>query len=571
MRNEAVKNIRLMDRVHKVVGKETGQIEIYAVPMELINNLDVPVDEGHVEDIASSMKSESQIKGAGTGQLSPILLGGNAGWNQFEIIDGFHREAALRKIGADVIYATIRPDCTRETVIDLRITTAQTHKTVEFARIVEWAEEAWSLTPWADKIAAKQAFWLGMSGSSGKRMNLSPEVLDEIATWIKIKTEAWRTTAGRVFNNLSTARLADPTLIKKARERKGGSKLEAITPQHLQTLVRVLPNNFHIQKVVADYAVTNKLTAERTRYAALTVVRAKTPEEAQRILESEGWKTYEPVYTSYVSAPEVIPIDDTDKKALQKRFFEDEMEIAKLTIELAVTTGRHNPPILATDNNNDEAVERGENSKRVTGTLDLERAVPRAFTWTTDEEHSAALHLLGAKTKIAMELHRKFNYIDIDMLDDIASEAILGIVKAAHEGTLRDDFKNPEALYRLLRKEFNLRIIDCVRKQHGVRGKNRGKVHLVKLPETDREEELLGAAQNEFGEFEEADKIKVQLEDVKSVLYKLGTEARRALVLRLWFNLSDRTIAEIMGKDEDTIGTTLVQVKNRIRQLLNLE
>ena len=60
------------------------------VPLALINDKDVPVNEENLELIGTQLDDEAEHKGT-DGQIQPVMLGLVEGFNQLEIIDGFHR------------------------------------------------------------------------------------------------------------------------------------------------------------------------------------------------------------------------------------------------------------------------------------------------------------------------------------------------------------------------------------------------------------------------------------------------------------------------------------------------
>lgn len=119
----------------RVVKRREGGLIDAMVPLPLVYREDVPVDQPHVSDLVDSIGREAQL-GSGTGQLIPVLLGSIPNFPQFPIVDGFHRVAALYELKRDDVYATVRPYCTWEHVVDLRILAATTHRSVRFSRLI---------------------------------------------------------------------------------------------------------------------------------------------------------------------------------------------------------------------------------------------------------------------------------------------------------------------------------------------------------------------------------------------------------------------------------------------------
>ena len=224
-----------IEQLEKINEREGGLFEAY-VPLDLINQQDVAVDNAHVLELAESMRNQSKIHG--TGQLSPVLLGLYLGQEKYEIIDGFHRIPAIKLAGSEFVYATIKPDCTREDIIDLRIVSASSHNKVKFSRIIEWVKEAWETTPWANNINVYSAFIINVINNRGtghwKDGNeLNDEDVRDIKEWVQRKCEQWDINPRFVGQYLKTAHAADPELVKVARERTSAKKLEVITPSHL--------------------------------------------------------------------------------------------------------------------------------------------------------------------------------------------------------------------------------------------------------------------------------------------------------------------------------------------------
>src|SRR3989344_4490382 len=162
------------EQVTIVNKREGGLVEAY-VPISLIYTQDVPVDASHVQELADSIAKEAKSRpGLRTGQLSPVLLAEVEEFDQLPIIDGFHRVPALKLLGSQEVYATIRPESSWEEIVDLRILAATTHRAVRFSRLVEWIEEAWQYSPWSEKIKAAQAFQLRfIKTMTGTRIGLT--------------------------------------------------------------------------------------------------------------------------------------------------------------------------------------------------------------------------------------------------------------------------------------------------------------------------------------------------------------------------------------------------------------
>ncbi len=95
---------------------------------------DVPVDLLHVKGLADSIMSR--------GQLNPVIVREETK----EVIDGFHRIAAMKELGFKEVECVLTP-CDDEGFWDFRIIQASLHKNVTFARAIDWIEEVFRRSP----------------------------------------------------------------------------------------------------------------------------------------------------------------------------------------------------------------------------------------------------------------------------------------------------------------------------------------------------------------------------------------------------------------------------------------
>lgn len=287
----------IFDQVEIVGEREGGLIECY-VPIRLICTEDVPVNDEHVTQLASSIEDEASKSVNGTGQLTPVLLGKIEDESQLRIIDGFHRTAALKNAGVEKIYATVK-ESTWDEVIDLRILTARTHKVVQFARIVEWVNDSWNRTPWSDRLDATQAFVLYNDHNvTGRRSGISTEEASEVREWVKNKCIQWKVSSTSIYDHLSVASVADPQLVNEARSSSRGDLLEHITPGHLKVIAKKLPYKFDIQRLVASTATARNLSIPETRSVVSKVSKCETFDEARAKIELINWSTLIPEYSA---------------------------------------------------------------------------------------------------------------------------------------------------------------------------------------------------------------------------------------------------------------------------------
>jgi hypothetical protein len=334
----------LMSKVDLYNERDGGLIE-GMVPAELIRYDDVPVEENHVRELADSMAGEMS-KGTIGGQLSPVLLGEVPGSDKFYIIDGFHRAAANVLLGNDRMFCTIRPNTSEEEILDLRILTANTHTSVSFARIYEWVSDAWGKSPWSDKINASQAFSLAgnakVAVKSGRNLGLTPEEATEIREWAADKCEKWHVSIGNVYTVMSTAQVADPDLVKRARPRRSGHELPTLTPQHLSVIAKANPYNYAKQRLLADVATSQNLTVDEVKKVVDHLGEIIDIEDVQLTIEHTDWKNLLKKPDRKKKAPPTTSSENfilPETRGFRRELLLSEIRIAKLAIENSVLRG----------------------------------------------------------------------------------------------------------------------------------------------------------------------------------------------------------------------------------------
>ena len=196
----------------------------------------------------------------------------------FELIDGFHRVAAMQELGFDSVECIITP-CDDETFWDLRIMSASLHKSVAFARAVDWVEECFRVSPWASRY--KSAYTL----FAASRQNKS----DEAKSWIAEKSQKWGLAPQTVEGWLYTKESLAPEVLRDAIHPP--STGDAVSPTHLRRIADELPNRPELQKQVLNKAQTEGLSTSQTEAVARAVRRAPDTEIAQNILSQPVSRT----------------------------------------------------------------------------------------------------------------------------------------------------------------------------------------------------------------------------------------------------------------------------------------
>lgn len=518
-----------------IVSKRDGGLVEAMVPINLVYREDVPVDQAHVTDLADSMRREAGVDSR-TGQLSPVLLGEILNFSQFPIIDGFHRVAALSELQRQEVFATLRPNCTWEDVVDLRILAATTHRSVRFSRLIEWVAEAWSFSQWADRIRVSQAFNLKVSPTmTGERLGLKSEEIEEIKEWVDRKSEQWHISHNSLYNHLTIANIAAPDLVREARERKGGHKLEALTPQHLGAIARLLPHRHDLQRMVASVTTDLKLTVPRARALATAVATAKDEVTARRVIDTATWTKIVPVYSP--------------SRERQLRRAEGVNLNPELVDEFYKSQRETNPHDTESINSSVKDVTLGPEEMVVTPELETSVNGKRL----TDEQ---TLHIMEVMDrtgpKVQSYLYKKFG-LQLDESEDIISEAVLRTFAKIKAGKF--EYKGDIPL-----RGWTYRVA--------------GRIAI------DRHRTAI-AQERAFAEVErkrqakEQDGAILQVEEelveqlTKGSLPFLTEDQRRVIVLRDVFHTQIVDIAKILVSSEDAIKKLLFRARGRTRQLIS--
>lgn len=253
--------------------------------------LDVPVEREHVEDLAESfLKDGDQLIPGLVRQRHQPLDG-----KDIDVIDGFHRteariflvEKGLSERRTVTCVVLDESECDDEKMYDLRILSAATHKGVRFARVVEWINSAFTVTPWIEKINVYQAFVLTANDSSGRQLGLTPQEAEKIKEWARKKARAWHTTVARIGSDLVTTVGIDPHLLKDVREGSRGGTSGLLTPAHLDSLRQHLPFRYDLQWQVARVAKEYQLPTYVTEQLAYQVAQAEDDSAIEEILRRD--------------------------------------------------------------------------------------------------------------------------------------------------------------------------------------------------------------------------------------------------------------------------------------------
>lgn len=277
----------------EVTGTREGGIVDCWVPVDLIDREEVPVKKEWAESLAKEMREIAQEKG-GTGQLSPVILGLIEGEDNLKIIDGFHRDAALKMNGEERVYSAVQLT-DWDGLYDVRIFTAKDHAHVRFSRVVQWIREVWGHSGLSDKMTLEQAILLYRFDTPGSNLGLDGADVNTAKTWVARKEQQWDMAAMTIHAHLKVAETVDPKLVHSTREKKNGDILEAPTQAILKIFANLIPDNFELQNLVMDSAMANNLKGPQVK-ALCEIIKDQELNEASQELSVVDFDELQPSY-----------------------------------------------------------------------------------------------------------------------------------------------------------------------------------------------------------------------------------------------------------------------------------
>lgn len=228
---------------------------------------DIPVDPVHMKELADSIMSR--------GQLAPVIVREETR----EVIDGFHRIAAMKELGFKEVEGVLTP-CDEEGFWDFRIIQASLHKNITFARAVDWIDKVFQLSPWTERY--KNAYSL----FAASRQGYAPK---EVVDWAEAKAKVWGLAPRTIENWLYTKQSLAEDVLAKAKS----SPLEGedIGLAHYVATAESLPAKPELQRRVLEKAKEEQLTPREIRTVGQALRRAEDEEEIQSILRQPVSRT----------------------------------------------------------------------------------------------------------------------------------------------------------------------------------------------------------------------------------------------------------------------------------------
>jgi len=232
---------------------------------------DVPVDPIHARELADSIMSR--------GQLNPVIVREETK----QIIDGFHRVAAMAELGFKQVECVLTP-CDDEGFWDFRIIQASLHKNVTFARAVDWIDKVFELSP----------FWERHKTSVGPNRYKNAHILfesardkkapQEVQEWAEKKAKVWGLSVATIAEWLETKEKLYPEIVEEA-------KRGVLPLSHYKEVAHTLPTKPELHKPLLEKATKEELTGAQIRVVAQALRRAEDEEEVQSILRQPVSRT----------------------------------------------------------------------------------------------------------------------------------------------------------------------------------------------------------------------------------------------------------------------------------------
>ena len=251
------------------------------------------VDDAHADELGDAMIGP-------WGQTMPILtrcrIGGKTVNDTLnDILDGFHRTEGLRRKKTEpnpLVKTVVLYGCTDEEMFDQRILAANSVKSVKFARLGMWMENSWSLTPWRDKLTVAQACSIVSNDSSGKQIGISESELQEITSWVQLKSKKWLIPLNTLTANMRIIEMASPYLVSRVRTGSFSAGELSIAPTQLGIIAEAFPRQVEIQNGIAMFAHSHALSSVQLTNLVAEVKQLPhvTPQLVQEVIEQGNWR-----------------------------------------------------------------------------------------------------------------------------------------------------------------------------------------------------------------------------------------------------------------------------------------
>ncbi len=270
-------------------GIETERLE--SIPIDSLIFEESIIDEEHCDKLAESMRGKR-------GQISPITVRARFDENShivYDIIDGFHRAAALHKI-QDVdkqnkdVKAVVVYGCSDEELYDLRVLAVNSVRSVSFPRMITWMQRSFEQTEWYKKgMTLSQVMAIAINNSVRSYSGLDSQGVEDVKVWASDKASRWNKPITAIYQDTRSVENADPNLVRRVRIGAGGKhgKKGILNPARFRAMVDELPGQYELQNVMADIISRYNLDQHKTRVVAREVARCRDNQEALDLIKAD--------------------------------------------------------------------------------------------------------------------------------------------------------------------------------------------------------------------------------------------------------------------------------------------
>lgn len=265
---------------------------------------DVPVDPVHTRELADSIMSK--------GQLAPVIIREESR----EVIDGFHRIAAMKELGFNEVECVLTP-CDDEGFWDFRIIQASLHKNITFARAIDWMDKVFGLSSWTNRYKNAHILFEKVRDKSAPQ---------EVQEWAEKKAKTWGLSVTVISEWLETKEKLQPEALDEAK-RGGRAPLT-----HYREVAHTLPTMPELHKPLIEKAIKEELTQPQIKTVAQALKRAEDEEEKQSILRQPVSRTEEQMVREakvekLLKEPTVTPTPTEKRRELAGRLLEMYMDL----------------------------------------------------------------------------------------------------------------------------------------------------------------------------------------------------------------------------------------------------
>lgn len=234
------------------------------------------IDPAHASELAADI-AQSQ-------QLLPILVRAhetNRGDLAFQIADGFHRSAGMKAAGMEKIEAIVMYGWSHEELLNKRILSANSVKSVKFGRLALWMNELFELTPWSENgVALSDAVTATVFNSEEIEGKVNRREMQQLREWVRTQARNWQMPVDEMWSSLGIIEQSDPRLVHLVRpEISKGDEHTFILEGHLKAVSEAFPgkDNFPIQRALINWSLQAGGSTQQVERMAESIESYVTP------------------------------------------------------------------------------------------------------------------------------------------------------------------------------------------------------------------------------------------------------------------------------------------------------